>query len=74
MSGPRARVGIEIVESRIPVREEVRAACEFLGLDPLYTANEGKVIVRRGRGERPCSLEDPEAASTLGTRLRSSVG
>ncbi len=39
-----AGVGIEIEESAIPVREEVRAACEFLGLDPLYAANEGKVV------------------------------
>lgn len=37
-------VGIELVESEIPVREEVRGACEMLGLDPLYVANEGKLI------------------------------
>jgi hydrogenase expression/formation protein HypE len=40
-----AGVGIEAEEAAIPVREEVRAACEFLGLDPLYVANEGKVLV-----------------------------
>lgn len=40
-----ADVGIALTEAQIPVREEVRAACEFLGLDPLYAANEGKVIV-----------------------------
>jgi len=40
-----AGAGIEIEETAIPVREEVRAACEVLGLDPLYVANEGKVIV-----------------------------
>lgn len=38
-------VGIEIEEPAIPVREAVRAACEFLGFDPLYVANEGKVII-----------------------------
>ncbi len=38
-------VGIALTEAQIPVREEVRAACEFLGLDPLYAANEGKVII-----------------------------
>ena len=38
-------VGIEIEEAALPVREAVRAACEFLGLDPLYVANEGKVVV-----------------------------
>jgi len=40
----RAQVGIEIDERAIPVRDEVRAACELLGLDPLYVANEGKLI------------------------------
>jgi len=40
-----AGVGIEIEEEAIPVREEVRAVCEFLGLDPLYAANEGKVVI-----------------------------
>ncbi|MFN2284687.1 MAG: hydrogenase expression/formation protein HypE [Anaerolineae bacterium] len=39
------RIGIEIEESAIPIREAVRGACEFLGLDPLYAANEGKVII-----------------------------
>jgi len=37
-------VGIELVESTIPVRPEVKSACELLGLDPLYVANEGKLI------------------------------
>ena len=37
-------VGIRIVESAIPVRPQVSAACEFLGLDPLYVANEGKLV------------------------------
>lgn len=40
-----AEMGIDLQESTIPVREEVRAACEFLGLDPLYAANEGKVVI-----------------------------
>jgi hydrogenase expression/formation protein HypE len=39
-----SRVGVTIVESAIPVRPEVRAACEILGLDPLHVANEGKLI------------------------------
>lgn len=38
-------VGVALEEAAIPVREEVRAACEFLGLDPLYAANEGKIVV-----------------------------
>ena len=32
-------------EAAIPVHEPVRALCEFLGLDPLYVANEGKLLV-----------------------------
>jgi hydrogenase expression/formation protein HypE len=40
----QSRVGIEVQEQAIPVREEVRGACEMLGLDPLYVANEGKLI------------------------------
>ena len=35
---------IRIEETRIPIRNEVRGMCEILGLDPLYLANEGKVI------------------------------
>ncbi len=37
-------VSIRIDEDKIPVREEVASACEMLGLDPLYVANEGKLI------------------------------
>jgi len=40
----QSRVGIELEERAIPVREEVQGACELLGLDPLYVANEGKLI------------------------------
>jgi hydrogenase expression/formation protein HypE len=36
--------GMVIAEKRIPVNGQVHAACEFLGLDPLYVANEGKLI------------------------------
>ncbi len=37
-------LGIEIGEESIPVRPQVKAACELLGLDPLYCANEGKLL------------------------------
>jgi hydrogenase expression/formation protein HypE len=40
----QSKVGIELEESAILVREEVKGACEMLGLDPLYVANEGKLI------------------------------
>jgi hydrogenase expression/formation protein HypE len=39
-----ARIGVKLVETSIPMRHEVHAACEMLGLDPLYVANEGKLI------------------------------
>ena len=41
----QSNVGILLEESTVPVRPEVRSACEFLGLYPLYVANEGKMIV-----------------------------
>jgi hydrogenase expression/formation protein HypE len=37
-------VSMRIEEQKIPVREEVLAACEMLGFDPLYVANEGKLV------------------------------
>ena len=37
-------VGIRIDETRLPVRPEVQSACELLGLDPVYVANEGKAV------------------------------
>jgi hydrogenase expression/formation protein HypE len=50
----QSKVGMELVESAIPVREAVRGACELLGLDPLYVANEGKLaaIVDAGAADR----------------------
>ncbi len=41
----RAGVGITIEEEAIPIERKVRAVCEILGFDPIYMANEGKVIV-----------------------------
>jgi hydrogenase expression/formation protein HypE len=40
----KAQVGIEIDENAVPVNPAVRAACELLGLDPMYVANEGKLV------------------------------
>jgi len=39
-----SRTGMSIVERSVPVPDDVRAACGFLGLDPLYVANEGKLV------------------------------
>jgi hydrogenase expression/formation protein HypE len=40
----RRRLGIEVDEAAVPVKEAVRGACEMLGLDPLHVANEGKLL------------------------------
>ena len=52
--------GMRIEENRIPIREEVRGACEILGLDPLYVANEGKCLV----------IVAPESADAALTALK----
>lgn len=39
-----SRVGIRLDESSLPINEEIKGACEILGLDPLYVANEGKLL------------------------------
>ncbi len=51
-----SEVGIEIFEDQTPIREEVKGFCEILGLDPLYLANEGKVV---------CVVPDERAHATL---------
>jgi len=45
------RFGLLIEEERIPVSQKVRSICEILGFDPLYLANEGKVIVICGKDD-----------------------
>ena len=55
-----SEVYIEIEEDLIPVREEAKGACEILGLDPLYVANEGKLI----------AIVTAEIADRLVTRMR----
>ncbi len=52
-----AKVGIEIDESLIPVREEVQGACEILGFDPLYVANEGRFVAFIAQKDRERTLE-----------------
>ncbi len=41
----QSNVGMEIYEDKLPIKEEVKGACELLGFDPLYIANEGKLLV-----------------------------
>jgi hydrogenase expression/formation protein HypE len=47
----RTRYGVSISEEAIPVNPKVRAICEILGFDPLYVANEGKVVIVAERRE-----------------------
>jgi len=66
----RAEVGIEIDETAIQVREDVRGACEILGFDPLYVANEGKLValVPEGSAEGVLTAmrEDEHGRSAVG--------
>jgi len=39
-----SNVGIQLYDHQIPVKDDVRGACEILGIDPLYVANEGKLV------------------------------
>ena len=55
-----SRVGMKLEESAIPVRESVRGACEVLGLDPLYVANEGKLV----------AVVAPQAADAILKKMR----
>lgn len=56
----RSQVGMIIEEEQISVREEVCGACELLGLDPLYVANEGKMI----------AIVEPSAAEPVVEAMR----
>ena len=40
----KSEIGIEIFEDKIPLKDEVAGACELLGFDPIYLANEGKLL------------------------------
>ncbi len=57
----QSRVGIELDETSLPIHEQVRGACELLGLDPLYVANEGKLI----------AIVAPDAAEALLSSMKS---
>ena len=56
-----SKVEIKIFENRIPVKNEVSGICELLGLDPLYVANEGKLL----------AFVDPGQSDTIVERMRS---
>ncbi len=52
-----ARIGMLLDEASIPISEEVKGACEILGLDPLYVANEGKLIAIVGHNDVDLALQ-----------------
>jgi hydrogenase expression/formation protein HypE len=52
-----SQAGILLDERAIPIREEVRGACEMLGLDPLYVANEGKLVAIVGAEDADAVLD-----------------
>ncbi len=58
-------VGIEIVERLTPIREEVKGFCEILGLDPLYLANEGKIV---------CAVPEQDADRALAALAAHELG
>jgi hydrogenase expression/formation protein HypE len=51
-----AGVGMMIREDALPLRGEIKAACDIFGLDPLYVANEGKLIAIVPAGEAEATL------------------
>lgn len=51
-------IGIEIKENDIPVKEEVKGICELLGFDPLYLANEGKVVLVVDKDAAPVIVKE----------------
>ena len=53
----QSAVGMMLHESQLPIREQVKAACEFLGLDPLYVANEGKLAAICAPQDAECLLQ-----------------
>ncbi len=54
-------VGMRLQETAIPMKPQVKAACELLGLDPLYVANEGKLICICAQEDAPKLLETMQA-------------
>jgi hydrogenase expression/formation protein HypE len=53
----KSEAGVLVDEDKIPIRDDVRAACEMLGLDPFEIGNEGKVIVGIVREKAEEALE-----------------
>ena len=76
----QSQVGIKIEESAIPVHAEVQSVCDILGYDPLYLANEGKVVlvVEPSTTEEVLSIlhgfEEGKEAVLIGRTLDKNIG
>ncbi|MCX7609446.1 MAG: hydrogenase expression/formation protein HypE [Anaerolineales bacterium] len=85
----QSRVTIELRQEAIPVKPAVRAACEMLGFDPLYIANEGKLVAfvaeqdakrvlevmrRHPYGQEAAIIGHVSAAGTPQVRLKTAIG
>lgn len=72
--------GVRLEEAMVPVREDVRAACEILGLDPLYVANEGRfaAFVPRDQADKAvsilCAVRGTEEARVVGEVVSGPAG
>jgi hydrogenase expression/formation protein HypE len=75
-----ARLSIVIDEDRLPLRPEVKGMCEILGLDPLYLANEGTLVLFVPAGEADAALaamrgaEGGEGAAIIGRAVEGEAG
>ncbi len=82
-------VGVRLFEEALPIREDVAGACELLGLDPLYVANEGKVLafvpaasaeavlqamLRHPLGKQACRIGEVVATDPGRVFLRTRIG
>lgn len=81
--------GIMLYEDKIPIREDVKGVCELLGLDPLYVANEGKLLVfvaeedaekvlhtiqQNEYGKNAAIIGEVEKADDKTVKLKTSIG
>lgn len=60
-----SKTTLEIDKAKIPIKKEVRGLCEFLGMDPLYIANEGKMVI---------FVESKDAEKVLGVMKKNKYG
>ena len=61
----QSNVGVEVEEKKIPIKKSVKVACEMLGLDPLYVANEGKLIA---------IVKEKDAQKILSAMIKNTLG